>query len=241
MNIQQAPIGVKTNGAPTAALENLAPVLVAVLRCDGYDATEIGQSARQLGADCVTIDDASAWLDTIAEERTPPDVVVIVGRAESILGSWLVRRVSQQTDAETILVAATGVEVEHAAGFMSQGASGLVLMPATSAALVAELNGAVSAAAATRGDRRRRADLRRCMQTITRGEAEVLQSLLDGAANKQIAQKLGIGLRTVELRRSKVMRKMNASSISQLILHVAEAGVDRVPPLLLGRKRAPRS
>jgi len=41
--------------------------------------------------------------------------------------------------------------------------------------------------------------------------------VMDGLPNKRIARELDIGLRTVELRRSNVMKKMNAESLAELI------------------------
>lgn len=222
-------------------VETLAPTLVHVVRYDAIDASEVLTSCQQLGADTVFVDNPTEWLESLAGRADPPDLIVLVGRAEGLLASGVVRAAAEASDAERVLVAAAGAEVEHAAGFMNQGARGLMLLPAASMGLIDAIKPHVAAASDSRGARRQRDSLRRHMQAITRGEAEVLQELLQGAANKQIAQKLGIGLRTVELRRSKVMRKMNASSIAQLVLHIAEAGVERVPPLLLGRKRAPRS
>ncbi|MEN1679100.1 MAG: LuxR C-terminal-related transcriptional regulator [Planctomycetota bacterium] len=59
--------------------------------------------------------------------------------------------------------------------------------------------------------------------TLTAAEDKVLDEMLAGMANKQIAQKLEIGLRTVELRRSKIMRKMHAKSLSELVKFVCVA------------------
>jgi FixJ family two-component response regulator len=61
--------------------------------------------------------------------------------------------------------------------------------------------------------------------SLTRAEKQVLDAMLEGMANKQIAQLLQIGLRTVELRRSKIMRKMEAKSLAELVRLVCEADV----------------
>lgn len=245
--LQSAPARVARGGAlpdtqspALTAVERLAPE-VHVIRCDLTDPSDVAAALRGLGCVVTLFDEPSAWLVTVGSKAPPPDVVVIVGRAEQVLSGEWVRRARAQTDAESILVAATSATVEHAAELMKQGAGGLLLLPNSAEGLVSSLRDVVAAAGGSALERRRRADLRRCMDTITSGEAQVLQSLLRGAANKQIASDLGVGLRTVELRRAKVMRKMNAQTISQLVLHVAEAGVERVPKLLNGRKRAPRS
>ena len=52
---------------------------------------------------------------------------------------------------------------------------------------------------------------------LTEDEREVFRRLLAGHANKRIAVDLDIGLRTVELRRANIMRKMQATSLPDLV------------------------
>jgi FixJ family two-component response regulator len=63
----------------------------------------------------------------------------------------------------------------------------------------------------------RSGELREKFALLTPDERRILEFILDGLPNKSIAIKLDIGLRTVELRRSSVMKKINASSFSELI------------------------
>lgn len=55
------------------------------------------------------------------------------------------------------------------------------------------------------------------MDSLTRREREVLDLVLDGLTNKEIANQLGLSHRTVELHRSRVMAKMKAHSIVELV------------------------
>jgi two-component system, LuxR family, response regulator FixJ len=55
------------------------------------------------------------------------------------------------------------------------------------------------------------------IESLTPREREVLQLVVDGIQNKIIADRLGISIKTVELHRARVMSKMNAKSISQLM------------------------
>lgn len=52
---------------------------------------------------------------------------------------------------------------------------------------------------------------------LTAREREVMEHVVNGAANKVIAHDLGISERTVEIHRARVMEKMDASSLAQLI------------------------
>ena len=55
------------------------------------------------------------------------------------------------------------------------------------------------------------------MKALTEREREVLDLLVLGHANKDVAQKLSISFRTVEIHRSRVLAKMEARSIAELV------------------------
>jgi len=54
--------------------------------------------------------------------------------------------------------------------------------------------------------------------------------VMDGLPNKRIARDLDIGLRTVELRRANIMKKMGADSLAELIQLALAAGFRETPP-----------
>jgi FixJ family two-component response regulator len=82
---------------------------------------------------------------------------------------------------------------------------------------------------AIRHDRRMRERFDGCrrisqrLATLTQRERNVLDLIVDGLANKQIAAKLAVSQRTVETHRIRVMRKMGVDSLAQLV-----RAVDRV-------------
>src|ERR1700754_281816 len=84
-----------------------------------------------------------------------------------------------------------------------------------------ELIDAVSAALLI--DQKRRAadkvrrELRSAYEQLTPRERQVLSYVVNGAQNKHIALRLGLSLITVKLHRASVMRKMNASSLAELV------------------------
>jgi len=53
--------------------------------------------------------------------------------------------------------------------------------------------------------------------SLTPREREVMDCMVDGAPNKQVAAKLGISVRTAEVHRAKVLEKMGCNSLSALI------------------------
>ncbi|MBA4742707.1 MAG: response regulator transcription factor [Azoarcus sp.] len=75
---------------------------------------------------------------------------------------------------------------------------------------------------------RHRADVERRIGDLTQREHEVLRLILAGKLNKQIADVLGISIKTVEVHRARVMEKMEAGSLAELVQNVV-----RVAPSLL--------
>jgi two-component system response regulator FixJ len=88
---------------------------------------------------------------------------------------------------------------------------------------------AIRAALAQRNDRAEiqtmKDEVLRRMATLSDREAEVLEGLVDGKANKVIAYDLEISARTVEVYRANVMTKMHAGSLSQLVKMVTVARI----------------
>ena len=61
------------------------------------------------------------------------------------------------------------------------------------------------------------AKVRRRLERLTHGEYDVLGQIMEGKSNKAIAADLCVSIRAVEVRRSKLMKKMKADSLADLI------------------------
>jgi two-component system response regulator FixJ len=116
-------------------------------------------------------------------------------------------------------------EVPVAVRAMKMGAVDFIEKPFSEQALL----GCFAQAFALLKDReaasRRRRDAYERAASLTGREKEVLQSLLAGQSNKEIAQFLGISLRTVEMHRGNMMDRMQASSLAEALTLALEAGL----------------
>jgi DNA-binding NarL/FixJ family response regulator len=60
---------------------------------------------------------------------------------------------------------------------------------------------------------------------LTNREREVLVQIAEGLSNKEIANKLGVGVRTVETHRERIMRKLNIHSVAGLTKFAISKGL----------------
>lgn len=73
-------------------------------------------------------------------------------------------------------------------------------------------------------------EIRRRFETLTSKERDVLSHVAAGEANKVIARRLDVSLRTVELHRQNVFQKMGADSLAELVRMVVAIEGEIKPP-----------
>jgi FixJ family two-component response regulator len=108
---------------------------------------------------------------------------------------------------------------------MKAGAVDFLTKPVDEGTLLGAIEQAV---ARTLADRRRQARLREIQSriaTLTPREAAVFALVVTGMLNKQIGSELGIGEKTVKVHRARVMEKMQAGSLAELVQLAGEANV----------------
>jgi two-component system response regulator DctR len=88
--------------------------------------------------------------------------------------------------------------------------------PFSDNALVDRIEQALAASRSALEARRGRAGIERALAELTEREREVMDLVVEGRANKRIADALGISVRTVEVHRARVFDKMSVDSAVEL-------------------------
>jgi len=111
---------------------------------------------------------------------------------------------------------------------MKHGAIDFLTKPVDDQALVRAVSQALKVEAVDREKQNEIAVLRERLSTLTPREHEVLAHVIAGRLNKQIAGSLGTTEKTVKVHRARVMEKMQANSIAELVRLSSRAGVNPV-------------
>ncbi len=106
--------------------------------------------------------------------------------------------------------------VASTAGALKAGAFDFLEKPAEGRLLLARVQDALDEDAQQRAQAARRSETQARWAQLTAREREVIVLALEGLANKEIASRLGISHRTVEIHRSRVIQKMGAASLLEL-------------------------
>ena len=121
-------------------------------------------------------------------------------------------------------------EVSMAVRAVKAGALDFIEKPFSDQLLLDRVRQALEVDLEAREVRRRREDARRRLATLTAREREVLDLVVAGKANKEIASALGVSPKTVEVHRAHVMSKMCVDSLAELIRITLLAGEIRENP-----------
>jgi FixJ family two-component response regulator len=100
---------------------------------------------------------------------------------------------------------------------MKAGAVDFLLKPVDDEDLLAAISTALEQDYRTRHSQRQRAALLQRVATLTPREREVMGLVITGLLNKEIAYALGTGEKTIKAHRARVMQKMQATSVAELV------------------------
>jgi FixJ family two-component response regulator len=108
---------------------------------------------------------------------------------------------------------------------MKGGAVDFLTKPVDEGTLLGAIEQAVARTLADRRRQARQTEIQRRIATLTPREAAVFALVVTGMLNKQIGSDLGIGEKTVKVHRARVMEKMQAGSLADLVRLAGEANV----------------
>ena len=117
------------------------------------------------------------------------------------------------------------------------GAADFLQKPVEARVLVTAIHAAIAQDTAVRQSRAADAELRQRLSALTPRECEVLAALAAGKLNKQIAADLGVVEQTVKFHRGRLMERMRAKTVAELMHIAARLGINGPPVAEAERSR----
>lgn len=162
-----------------------------------------------------TYPSAEAFLASYTPRQ--PGCLVLDVRMPGMGGLGLLEHMrTEGIELPTIILTGHG-DVPIAVRAMKSGAIDFIEKPFTDQDLLDQIQRALREDARQRSQQLERAEVTARAETLTPREREVLRRVVQGQANKVISAELGISERTVETHRKKIMDKMQARSLAELI------------------------
>jgi FixJ family two-component response regulator len=146
-----------------------------------------------------------------------PSCLILDLNLPDITGLDVQRCVAEDGGTMPVIFVTTCADVPSAVQAMKAGAIEFLTKPCCEDILLTTIQQALASSRAAIADRAHTRRLRRRFVLLTKREREIMGLVVEGLMNKQVARELGISEFTVKAHRGKMMRKMGAASIAELV------------------------
>jgi len=200
-------------------VEDEAQPLVYVVDDDAGLRDSLSLLLRSVGLACRAYDSAAAFLG----DWQPDGVACLVAdiRMPGMTGLELQDELNRRGATIPLIFITGHGDVPMAVNAMKAGALDFLQKPFGDKDLIDRVRTALERAKNQFDDQLATDEIKRRHETLTPREAEVMDRVVQGHANKVIAMDLGVSQRTVELHRARVMRKMQVRSLADLVRYSA--------------------
>ena len=168
---------------------------------------------------------ASAREFLTREPSKVPSCLVLDVRMPGLTGIDLQEALAAAGRRMPIVFVTGHIDVPTSVKAMKGGAVDLLTKPIDAEELLDAIARAVAKDAENLGEAIRVTEIRQRVQTLTARETQVFALVVTGMLNKQIASELGIGEKTIKVHRARVMEKMRAGSVAELVRLADAVGI----------------
>jgi RNA polymerase sigma factor (sigma-70 family) len=170
---------------------------------------------QSVGLRAQTYASAQQFLD--AYRPPAPGCLLVDVRMPGMSGLELQERLAEKKIPLPVIIITGHGQIAMAVRAMKAGAVDFIQKPFDNEALLEVIHKTLARAADRQRQQARIADNAARLATLTPREREVMERLVAGKSNKVIAADLGISTRTVEVHRARIMEKLEAKSLADVV------------------------
>ncbi len=170
---------------------------------------------KSVGLESMLFASAPEFLD--GYQPTQPGCLVLDIRMPGMSGLELQQQLNLRGAVIPVIFMTGHGDIPMAVEAMQHGAFDFLQKPFRDQDLLDRIQKAIAKDAELRASLGEHERIRSHLESLTPREREVLDLMTLGKQNKSIAQDLGVSPRTVEIHRARVMEKMNAHSVAELV------------------------
>jgi FixJ family two-component response regulator len=202
---------------------SLQPETVYIVDDDQDVCRAVGRLVRGAGYEVREFNSAHDFL--VGHEPDPPGCVLLDLTMPDLDGLELQRCLLASGCHRPIVFLTANHDVQNTVRAMKAGAVNFLTKPVDRDELMAALAEALAVDAAERAEWETRNTIAGRLATLTPRERQVLEKVVAGRLNKQIAAELGTVEKTIKVHRARVMQKLHATSLIQLVEIAQLAGL----------------
>jgi two-component system response regulator FixJ len=192
--------------------EAVRHALITLLATSGYTAREF--------------DSAESFLNTV--DLSDSGVLLLDQRMSGMSGLELQKELGNRgVDMPIIFITGHG-DIPMSVIAMRSGAVTVLEKPFNNRQLIESVEEALAVVKQNKAVHQLQTSIRERFATLTPREQEVMKYVVRGMANRAIGETMGLSNRTIEVHRSKVMKKMQATTLPELVLMASACGLS--PP-----------
>ena len=199
------------------------PATVFIVDDDDAIRDSMSMLMETIGLNTQSFASAQEFLDSFDVDK--PGCLVLDIRMPGMSGLELQQELVRKNSMLPIVFVTGHGDIPMAVQAIQNGAADFIQKPFRDQDLIDRVNTALTDDEAFRKEVAETRQLKALAETLTPREHEVMDLIVAGDANKVAAHKLGVSQRTIEIHRARVMEKMKANNLAQLVRqHLAISG-----------------
>jgi two-component system, LuxR family, response regulator FixJ len=182
---------------------------------------------RSVAIDGKTYASADEFLARYHDLPERASVLLLDVRMPGMSGMTLLQRLRAEHSTLPVIMITGHGDIDMAVRAMKLGARDFITKPFSAQTLLDRIQEVLSQSARSADAQTRAEDAAARLQGLTRRERDVFERIAAGQPNKVVAHELGLSVRTVETHRARIMEKLGAKSLVDLVLLSFEQRGDR--------------